>query len=60
MQRAAWTFVSSSLSGLHELAPMLHALGDRRVFALRPLEFEKASNLAHSRSLSAALEPAGS
>ena len=44
--------------GLHELAPMLHALSDRRVLALGALEFEKARKLAHARSLSAALEPA--
>ena len=42
---------------LNEFAPMLQALRDGRVFALGALEFEEASNLAHSNSLSAAREP---
>ncbi len=32
---------------LHELVPVLHALGDGRVLALRPLELEKPRYLAH-------------
>ena len=37
---------------LHEFVVVLHALGDRSVLALGPLEFEKARSLSHTRSLS--------